>query len=326
VRPLGDGDYEVLRAHWSPEVWEEVMADGYTVFAAPRGAGMGVAAFCFHWAIDAGRREVHGLQGVRDWSAGYATPEGTALRWLRARGVHDALSVLTAHPTPFPHVVLGSIPGSVSGGTSNAASAVFCILAPVTAHRQADAGSDDEPDARTVLRWRVVPVFDYSQTEGTDLPPHPCQTLTTGSERGRWLFARLLGVARAEGIGVWADIRGLGTAHGAYVPGARVIALAPGLSDDQRAKTLAHELGHALLLHGHGDPRREEEAAEAEVVALVVTTWDGLDTSGYSFGYVADWVGRKDGAALVRRVGATVQKAAAAIMRRLAPEETNNSA
>ena len=200
------------------------------------------------------------------------------------------------------------------------------ILAPVTARRQAESEDDDEPDARTVLRWRVVPVFDYSQTEGTDLPPHPCQTLTTDSERGRWLFARLLQVARAEGIEVRADIRGLGTAHGTYVPGTRVIALAPGLSDDQRAKTLAHELGHALLLHGHGDPRREEEEAEAEVVALVVTTWAGLDTSGYSFGYVADWVGRKDGAALVRRVGATVQKAAAAIIRRLAPEETNESA
>ncbi len=72
VRRLGDGDYEVLHAHWSPEVWEEVMADGYTVFAAPRGTGMGVAAFCFHWAIDSDRREVHGLQGVRDWNAGYA--------------------------------------------------------------------------------------------------------------------------------------------------------------------------------------------------------------------------------------------------------------
>jgi hypothetical protein len=110
------------------------------------------------------------------------------------------------------------------------------------------------------------------------------------------------------------------------VPGARVIALAPGLSDDQRAKTLAHELGHALLLHGHGDLRREEEEAEAEGVAFVVTAWAGLDTSGYSFGYVADWAGRKDGAALVRRVGATIQKAAAAIIRRLAPEETNESA
>ena len=115
------------------------------------------------------------------------------------------------------------------------------ILAPVTARRQAESEDDDEPDARTVLRWRVVTVFEYSQTEGTDLPPHPCQTLTTDSERGRWLFARLLQVARAEGIELRADIRGLGTAHGAYVPGTRVIALAPGLSDDQRAKTLAHD-------------------------------------------------------------------------------------
>ena len=79
-------------------------------------------------------------------------------------------------------------------------------------------------------------------------------------------------------------------------------------------------------MHAHGDQPREEQEAEAEGVAFVVTAWAGLDTSAYSFAYVADWAGRKDGAALIRRVGSTVQKTAARIIDRIAPEQTSQSA
>ena len=59
----------------------------------------------------------------------------------------------------------------------------------------------------------------------------------------------------------------------------------------------------------------------------MVTAWAGLDTSAYSFAYVADWAGRKDGAAaLIRRVGSTIQRTAASIIGRLAPEETSQGA
>ena len=51
----------------------------------------------------------------------------------------------------------------------------------------------------------------------------------------------------------------------------------------------------------------------------MVAAWVGLDTSQYSFGYVADWAAQKDGPALVRRVGATTQMTAAAIIARLDP-------
>lgn|GEM_PF-907740 len=70
VRRLTEDDHAVLDAHWSPEVWSEVEADGYAVFAAEEHGAL--QAFCFHWPAGPGRREVHGLQGVRDWSAGYA--------------------------------------------------------------------------------------------------------------------------------------------------------------------------------------------------------------------------------------------------------------
>ena len=197
------------------------------------------------------------------------------------------------------------------------------ILAPVAVRRSDREDAEDEP--QTVTRFRVVTVFDISQTEGDPLPEHPCQALTTASERGAWLYGRLMEVARTHGVQVREGMSGLGRAHGVFVPGANTIGLAPGLSTDQAAKTLCHELAHALL-HAHGDRPREEQEAEAEGVAFVVTAWAGLDTSAYSFAYVADWAGRKDGAALIRRVGSTIHKTAASIIDRIAPTETSQSA
>lgn len=195
------------------------------------------------------------------------------------------------------------------------------ILAPVTVRKVEDEdedGSDGGDDARTVTRFRIVTVFDISQTDGEPLAEHPCQKLTTDSERGRWLLAHLLDLARTEGIPVREDATDLGTANGCYYPARHAIDLAAGLSEDARAKTLCHEYAHALLHRRTGQTRAEQEA-EAEGTAFVVAAWAGLDTSSYSFGYVADWARGKDGPALVRRVGATIQKTAAAIIGRLDP-------
>ena len=193
------------------------------------------------------------------------------------------------------------------------------ILAPVTV-RKAEAEPVDpeaEDEAQPVTRFRVVTVFDYSQTEGEPLAQHPCQELTTDSERGRWLYSHLLEIARSEGIEV-SDRTTLRHANGVYVPGANMIGLKMGLSDDHKAKTLCHELAHALLHCKTGKPRPEMEA-EAEGTAFVVCSWAGLDTSSYSFAYVADWAAQKDGPALVRRVGATIQKTAGRIIAALDP-------
>ena len=101
-----------------------------------------------------------------------------------------------------------------------------------------------------------------------------------------------------------------------------MIGLKMGLAMDQKAKTLCHELAHALLHRKTGKPRPEMEA-EAEGTAFVVAAWVGLDTSAYSFAYVASWAGQKDGTVLVRRVGSTIQKTAAAIICRLDPADAH---
>ncbi len=108
----------------------------------------------------------------------------------------------------------------------------------------------------TVTRFRVVTVFDIASTDGDPLPAHPCQAIATSSECGHRLLPRLLDVARGEGITVRQAAPGLGAAHGACVTAEHAIALVSGMSDDQRAKTLCHELGHALLAHTSPAARR----------------------------------------------------------------------
>ncbi len=69
-----------------------------------------------------------------------------------------------------------------------------------------------------------------ASTDGDPLSPHPCRTLATNSERGRWRLAHLLDVAGLERIVVRQEVPGLGAAHGAYIPDEHTIVLAPGLS------------------------------------------------------------------------------------------------
>ena len=59
----------------------------------------------------------------------------------------------------------------------------------------------------------------------------------------------------------------------------------------QQVKTLAHELAHAILHADRAELTRERCELEAESVAFIVCAGLGLDTSEYSFGYLAVWAG-----------------------------------
>ena len=78
----------------------------------------------------------------------------------------------------------------------------------------------------------------------------------------------------------------------------RRIRVRVGLQPAQAVKTLAHELAHAIL-HSEADctgPTKAVAELEAESVAFVVCDDLGLDSSAYSFGYVASWAGGSDNA------------------------------
>ena len=88
----------------------------------------------------------------------------------------------------------------------------------------------------------------------------------------------------------------------------------------QRVKTLAHELGHAIL-HEQYDNRPLAEL-EAESVAFIVCANHGINSDDYTFGYVANWVGGTHEALdAIKASGARIQRAADQILTAMSGED-----
>jgi antirestriction protein ArdC len=188
------------------------------------------------------------------------------------------------------------------------------ILAPMVGRRP---GSSSDGDERVIRGFRYVPVFDIAQTHGDD-PPLVCTRLEGGDPDG--LYPRLVEVARSIDFTI-VNHEFTDTTNGDCSSSARRIRIETRNSPAQRVKTLAHELGHALL-HESVEDRALAEL-EAESTAYVVCRGLGLDTGGYSFGYVATWAGGGTQAiATIKSCCDRIQKTATFILRSLeeAPE------
>ena len=158
--------------------------------------------------------------------------------------------------------------------------------------------SDGKPVTETkeiqIPAYKVVAVFDVSQTEGRELPSLSTNELTGDVEKYEDFFAALektspvpMGFEKIEG-----------TAHGYYHLEEKRIAIDEGMSELQNLKTAIHEIAHAKLhdidLNAPQEeqpdrPDRRTREVQAESVAYTVCQHYGLDTSDYSFGYVAGW-------------------------------------
>ena len=170
----------------------------------------------------------------------------------------------------------------------------------------------------TIPAYKVVSVFDVSQTEGRELPNIAVDALTGDVEQYSDFFAALektspvpIGFEKIEG-----------GAHGYYHLEDKRIALDEGMSELQTLKTAIHEIAHAKLhdidLNAPKDeqqPRvdRRTREVEAESVAYTVCQHYGLDTSDYSFGYVAGWSSGRELAELKSSLE-TIRSAAADII------------
>lgn len=142
--------------------------------------------------------------------------------------------------------------------------------------------------------YKVVSVFDVSQTEGKELPDIAVDELTGDVDRYKDFFAAL---EKTSPVPIaFENIEG--GSHGYYHLEDKHIAINEGMSELQTLKTTIHEIAHAKLhdidLNAPKDeqqPRvdRRTREVEAESVAYTVCQHYGLDTSDYSFGYVAGW-------------------------------------
>lgn len=160
--------------------------------------------------------------------------------------------------------------------------------------------ADPDPVSMRELRgFRVVHVFDVSQTDGAPLPTVEPHLLTGDAPQHLW--AHLAALVADDGFTL---------ERGPCPPGANgytayrtnTVRIRDDVEPAQGTKTLAHELGHIRADHEHRFPEYASSAqcrgraeVEAESIAYLVAATAGMDTANYSLPYIAGWCeGRPD--------------------------------
>ena len=139
------------------------------------------------------------------------------------------------------------------------------------------------------MRFRIVTVFDISQTEGKELPSIGVSELSGNVDQFGELANAITSVSPVPILYEAPH----GAAKGCFNHVTEEILIRPGMSQKQTVKTMLHEISHATLhRHKKNEPLTKDQhtrEVEAESVAYVVCQHFGIDTSDYSFGYVAGW-------------------------------------
>ena len=162
-----------------------------------------------------------------------------------------------------------------------------------------DGNTVTEQKEIQVPAFKIVSVFDVSQTEGEPLPSLGVEELTGDVERYQDFFKALEQTSPVPMA--FEDIPG--GSHGYYHLTEKRIAIQENMSELQTLKTAIHEIAHAKLhaidpeapaAEQQNRPDSRTREVQAESVAYTVCQHYGLDTSDYSFGYVAGWSSGKD--------------------------------
>lgn len=162
-----------------------------------------------------------------------------------------------------------------------------------------DGNTVTEQKEIQVPAFKIVSVFDVSQTEGEPLPSLGVEELAGNVERYQDFFKALEQTSPVPMA--FEDIPG--GSHGYYHLTEKRIAIQENMSELQTLKTAIHEIAHAKLhsidpeapaAEQQNRPDSRTREVQAESVAYTVCQHYGLDTSDYSFGYVAGWSSGKD--------------------------------
>ena len=180
-------------------------------------------------------------------------------------------------------------------------------------------GEDGQPETEVVEmiipRFRVATVFDVSQTEGEPIAELEVPELT-GSVQFYDTFMQALQNISPVPIRM---MNVEGEAKGYYHQTEKYIAIKEDMSNVQTMKTGVHEVSHALLhdrevMDAEGVLKDQTtKEVEAESIAYIVCNHFGLDTSEYSFTYIASWCESRDMKALKASMD-TIRKTSAEII------------
>ncbi len=147
-----------------------------------------------------------------------------------------------------------------------------------------------EKEQVTIQSFKIVKTFDISQTEGKELPSLGISELI-GSVEGYSKFLNAL--QSISPVPIAFEEIGSG-AKGYYSQMDKRIAVQKNMGEVQTLKTIVHEMAHQKLhdkdaYENTDEMTRNRKEVEAESVAYVVCQHYGIDTSDYSFSYVASW-------------------------------------
>lgn len=171
------------------------------------------------------------------------------------------------------------------------------IIAPSPYKQEREVEQEDgslKKEEVIVQAYRPITVFDVSQTEGKELPSLGVKELSGDVEKYQDIFQAIHHISPVP-----ITVEPINTgAKGFFSPLEERIAIKEGMEEAQTVKTGIHELAHSIL-HSKGqmkdapkDSRTKE--VEAESIAYVVCQHFGIDTSDYSFGYIAGWSSGKE--------------------------------
>lgn len=177
------------------------------------------------------------------------------------------------------------------------------IFAPMVIRSKVAEGSDDEPATR--LLFKVVSVFDISQTDGEPLPEMPGAPVEGDSHKE--YLGTLEDFAATLGYSVTYEALSGGT-KGYCAPDARRIVVESSMAPNRKVKVLVHEIAHALGV-GYDEYGRKGAEVIVETATYIVCGTLGLDTSSESLPYVAGW-GEGDDLDALKKHAATVDEIA----------------
>lgn len=170
--------------------------------------------------------------------------------------------------------------------------------------------------------FKVAYVFDVSQTSGEPLPEISAEELLQSVDDYQIFMEALRNVAPVPLEMQEVD----GGAKGYFSPVAQKIVIQSEMSESQTVKTAIHEIAHSLLhdtdharmegVDATGKKDRNTKEVEAEAVAYTVCQHFGIDTSDYSFGYVAGWSSGREMTELKKSME-TIQKTAAELIEKI---------
>jgi antirestriction protein ArdC len=184
------------------------------------------------------------------------------------------------------------------------------ILAPMMFKGEKEEENDKgekETKEFNYMRFRTVSVFDIAQTDGEELP-----TILEQLEGETELYEKVKALVPIK----VEEEEITNGANGYYHLIEKRIAIKKDNSEMQKLKTVIHEWGHHIL---HAKDLKEQVAndireLEAESVAFVICHRLGIDTSDYSFGYLAGWGNGEEANAKIKASGERIQKASNEIL------------